>query len=233
MTLANSVVKGAIQGVTVAICRVTGEVLHQVPDHGPLIIVGNHVNFLVFPTVYTRLHPRPRTGFAKAEAWDNPFLRVIANVWGAIPLQRGEADMSAMRKALDALKDGYILAVSPEGTRSGDGRLLRGKPGIVLLALRSRALLLPMVHWGGERVWRNLARLRRTDFHVRVGQSFHLDPGSGRVGRQERQEMTDEIMYQLAALLPTEYRGFYSDVENATEQYLRFPPGAVSNIARA
>jgi 1-acyl-sn-glycerol-3-phosphate acyltransferase len=233
MTLVYSVVTGAIKGVTGAICRVHGAELQKVPDHGPLLIVGNHVNFLEVPTVYTRLHPRPRTGFAKAETWENPFLRLIANVWGAIPLERGEADMSAMRKALDALKDGYILAVSPEGTRSGDGRLLRGKPGIVLLALRSRAPLLPMVHWGGERVWRNLARLRRTDFHVRVGQPFHLDAGSGRVGRPERQQMTDEIMYQLSALLPTEYRGFYSDVENATEQYLRFPPGSVNNIALA
>jgi 1-acyl-sn-glycerol-3-phosphate acyltransferase len=232
MTLAHSLVTGAIKVITGAICRVHGEDLGKVPDRGPLIIVGNHVNFLEVPTVYPRLHPRPLTGLAKVEAWDNPFLRMLADLWGAIPLHRGEADTSAIRQAIEALKEGYILPVSPEGTRSGDGRLLRGKPGIVLLALHSSAPLLPMVHWGGESIWHNLARLRRTDFHITVGRPFFLEPEAGRVTREVRQEMTDEIMYQLAALLPAEYRGVYSDLENATERYLRFPPGSGSNIAR-
>ena len=138
--------------------------------------------------------------------------------------------MDALRQALKALEAGHILAVAPEGTRSGHGRLQRGRPGVVFLALRSGAPLLPMVYYGGELFWDNLPRLRRTDFHIVVGQPFYLDPGGVKVTRQVRQQMVDEIMYQMAALLPPAYRGVYSDLAAATEAYLRFPPGAASNL---
>ena len=172
-------------------------------------------------------------GFAKAEVWRNPFLRFLARLWGTIPVRRGEVDRSALRQALEALEKGLILGIAPEGTRSGDGRLQRGYPGMVLLALRSGAPLLPVVHYGGELFWRNLARLRRTDFHIVVGQPFYLEAGEIRVTRQVRRQMTDEIMYQMAASLPPANRGVYSDLDSATEQYLRFPTGTESNPPRA
>ena len=203
------------------------------PDRGPLIIVSNHVNFLELPVLYTRLLPRPMVGFAKAETWDNPALRFLADLWGGIPLHRGKADTSAMRQALQALEEGFIVGVTPEGTRSGHGRLQQGHPGVVLLALRSGVPLLPLVFWGGELFWDNVTRLRRTDFYTSVGQPFTLDAGGVKVTSQVRQAMTDEIMYQMAALLPPAYRGVYSDLASATETYLRFPPGAESNLSRA
>jgi 1-acyl-sn-glycerol-3-phosphate acyltransferase len=196
-------------------------------------MIGNHINFLEVLISYTHLQPRKMAGFAKAETWKNPFLGWLADLWGAIPLHRGEADMAALRQAFRALEEGRILAVAPEGTRSHDGRLQRGVPGIVLLALHSGAPLLPMVHWGGERFWQNLARLRRTDFRLALGQQFYLDPGGVKVDHQVRQEMIDEVMYQMAALLPPDYRGVYADLDKATETYLRFPPGSVSNIQPA
>ena len=183
--------------------------------------------------MYTRLQPRPVTGLAKAESWDNPALAFLADLWGAIPVRRGEVDLNALRQALRALEAGQILAVAPEGTRSGDGRLQAGQPGIVLLALRSGAPLLPIVTYGGERFWQNVKRLRRTGFHIVVGRPFLLDPGSGRVTRPVRQQMVDEIMYQMAALLPPAHRGVYSNLAAATERYLHFPPGSGSNLHRA
>jgi len=90
--------------------------------------------------------------------------------------------------------------------------------------------LLPVVHFGGELLWRNLPRLRRTGFHIVVGQPFYLDAGDIKVTRAVRQQMVDEIMYQMAALLPPAYRGVYSDLAAATEAYLRFPPDAESNL---
>jgi 1-acyl-sn-glycerol-3-phosphate acyltransferase len=131
------------------------------------------------------------------------------------------------------LEEGLILGLAPEGTRSGDGRLQQGNPGMVLLALRSGAPLLPVVHYGGELFWRNLARLRRTDFHVIVGQPFFLEPGGIKVTRQVRRQMTDEIMYQMAAVLPPDHRGVYANLDDATETYLRFPPGSQSNLSLA
>ena len=230
MAIAARVVNTTIKGLTRAICRVDDSQLARVPKQGPLIIVANHVNFLEVPLLFTHLQPRPVTGFAKAETWDNPVMALLFNLWGAIPLERGEADRGALRQALEALEAGQILAVAPEGTRSGHGRLGRGHPGVVLLALRSGAPLLPVVYHGGERLRRNLASLRRTDFHIVVGQRFHVDPGGFKVTREVRQQITDEIMYQLAALLPPDYRGYYADLASASEAYLRFLPGCESNL---
>lgn len=225
-------VTSAIKSLTRFLCRVDDVHLARVPERGPLILAANHVNFLEVPLLYTHLQPRPLAGFAKAETWDNPVLRMLADLWGAIPLQRGEADVSALRAALKALEADRILCVAPEGTRSGNGRLQRGNPGIVLLALRSNAPLLPMAFYGGERIWDNLARFRRTDFRIVVGQSFHLVAEGVRVTREVRQQMADEIMFQMAALLPPTYRGVYADLAGATETYLRFPPGSESNLRR-
>jgi 1-acyl-sn-glycerol-3-phosphate acyltransferase len=233
MTLAYQVVTSTIKGLTRFLCQVDDAQLSRVPERGPLIIVTNHVNFLELPLIYTHLQPRPVTGFAKAENVRNPlFGPLLFGLWGGIPLHRGEADVAALRRALRALEAGQILAVAPEGTRSGHGRLQRGHPGIVWLALRSGAPLLPVACYGGELFWRNLTRLRRTDFRIVVGRPFLLKADGAKVTRQVRRQMADETMYQVAALLPLAYRGVYSNLEAATETYLRFPPDARSDLAR-
>jgi 1-acyl-sn-glycerol-3-phosphate acyltransferase len=233
MKIAYWTVTSTIKGLTHLLCRVDGSQLARVPARGPLIIIGNHINFLEAPVLYTRLQPRPLATLVKVETWENPALAMLANLWGAIPLQRGEVDLSALRAALKALEEGHILGVAPEGTRSGNGHLQRGNPGTVLLALRSNAPLLPLVSYGGERFWQSISHLRRTDMHIAVGQPFYLAPPEARVTRQVRQQMMDEIMYQMAALLPPAYRGVYSDLASATETYLHFPPGSESNLRRA
>lgn len=232
-TLGQRVVTRTIKLLVRVLCRVDDAPLARVPAHGPLILLSNHVNFLDVPAIFSHLHPRVVTGFAKAETWDSPLLGPLFTLWRAIPLRRGEADMAAIRQALAALEAGYILAMAPEGTRSGDGRLRRGYAGAVLLALRAGAPLLPLVCHGGEKFWPNLRRLRRTDFHIVVGQPFYLDAGGAKVTQRMRQQMLDEVMYQMAALLPPAYRGVYSNLAAATEIYLRFPPGAESNLRRA
>lgn len=223
MSLAHWVVTSTIKGLTHVLCRIDAAELAQIPAQGPLIVVANHINFLEVPIVYTQLQPRPVTGFAKAENWENPAGRFLFGLWEAIPLRRGEADVAAIRQALAALKQGYILAVAPEGTRSGHGRMQRGKPGVVTLALRSGAPLLPLVYFGAENYKQHYSRLQRAPFHIRVGRPFHLDARGGRVTQKVRQEMVDEIMYQVAALLPETYRGVYSDLSAASATYLRFP----------
>ena len=233
MKFINWVVTSAIKGILRILCRVDDAELAMVPYRGPLIMVSNHVNFLEAPLIYTHLLPRQMAGFAKAEAWKNPLLRFLAKLWGPIPLRRGEVHRSALNEALEALEEGLILGLAPEGTRSGDGRLQQGKPGTVLLALRGGAPLLPVVHYGGEFFWRNLARLRRTEFHIVVGQPFYLEAEGIKVTRQVRRQMTDEIMYQMAALLPPVNRGVYAHLDDATETYLRFPSGSQSNLSRA
>jgi 1-acyl-sn-glycerol-3-phosphate acyltransferase len=222
MSLANGVVNTTIKSLTRILCKVDASALASVPAQGPLLLVANHINFLDAPVVYTHLQPRPLTGFVKAETWDNPMMGFLFNIWGGIPIKRGEPDTAALRRALEALNTGKIVAVAPEGTRSGDGCLKRGYPGIVTLALRSRAPIMPMVYYGGEQFRENLSRLRRTDFHIVVGSPFTIETGEEKVTRLVRQDITDEIMYQIAALLPPTYRGEYANLEAATQRYLRF-----------
>jgi 1-acyl-sn-glycerol-3-phosphate acyltransferase len=147
------------------------------------------------------------------------------DVGETIPLRRGEPDIGALRTAIERLKAGRMIIIDPEGTRSGDGHLQKGNPGAVLLALRSGAPILPVVFHGSEHYKENLRRLRRTDFKIEVGKPFYLDAGGRRVTSQVRQQMIDEVMYQMAALLPPAYRGVYSDMDAATEEYLVWLPG--------
>lgn len=220
-----------IKGLTRILCRVDDSQLARVPQNGPLILVCNHINFLDIPLVFTHLQPRPLTGFAKSETWDNPAMGYLFDLWGAIPIRRGEADLGALRRGLQALEDGQILAIAPEGTRSNHGCLGSGHPGVVTLALRSGAPILPLAYYGGENFHKNFAQLKRTDFHIVVGQPFYLRSQNGRVTGQTRQEMLDEIMYQLAALLPPENRGVYSDLSQASQSYLCFPEASKRDLS--
>jgi 1-acyl-sn-glycerol-3-phosphate acyltransferase len=224
MTLSHFFVVTTLRGLTSLICRIDDAQLARVPDQGPLIIATNHVNIIEIPIIYTRLQPRPVSGMVLADRWKNPLLGWILDVGETIPLRRGEPDIGALRTAIERLKAGHIVIIDPEGTRSGDGRLQKGNPGAVLLALRSGAPLLPVVFHGSEHYKENLRRLRRTDFHIEVGRPFHLNAGGRRVTRQARQQMIDEVMYQMAALLPPAYRGIYSDLDAATDEYLVWLP---------
>lgn len=230
MTLGKRALNTSVKALTTLLCRVDARELDRVPQRGPLIIVGNHVNFLDAPVVFTRLQPRPVTGFAKAETWDTPGLRFLFNTWEAIPIRRGEADLQAFRSGLSALERGYIVGLAPEGTRSGHGRLQRGRGGAVLLAMQSGAPLLPMAWYGAENYRSQWSRLRRANFRVVVGRPFTLRTEGTRLRRLERQRITDEIMYQVAAVLPPAYRGYYADLDAATEEYLCFTPPAMSNL---
>jgi len=233
MSSTAATVNSFLKFLTRMFVRVDEQELACVPQEGPLIIVANHINFLEVPLMYSHLYPRPLTGWAKKETWKNPLFAWLFNLYRAIPIRRGESDLSALNKAIDALKNRMILAISPEGTRSYVGQLSQGKPGVVLLAQRSGAPILPIAYYGGELFWKKLLRFRWTHFHIHVGHPFKIETNGQALSRDIRQEITDEIMYQVAALLPPDYRGFYCNIEKAKETYLRFEKGVSSNLLRA
>ena len=233
MTLARKVISFVVKRITFIICRIDAAQLSKIPAQGPLILAMNHINFMDVPVFYTQLEPRLITGFAKAESWEDPLLGWLFRLYGGIPIHRGAADLTALRTGLKALEAGQILAVAPEGTRSGHGRLQRGNAGVVFVALRSGAPLLPVVYYGAENYRSNLKRLRRTDFHIVVGQPFYLQTEGIKVTSDVRRQLVDEIMWQMAALLPPYYRGEYANLSAATETYLRFPPDSESNLTQA
>jgi 1-acyl-sn-glycerol-3-phosphate acyltransferase len=222
MSFSQQLVIYSFRALMAVLCRIDDAQLAKVPDHGPLILVTNHVNLLEIPIIYTHLKPRPVHGMVLASRWKNPFFRWLLDTCESIPVRRGEADVDAIRASLKKLSEGCILIIGPEGTRSRDGRLRKPHPGAVLLALHSGAPMMPVAYFGSEGFDDNLRHLRRTDFHIAVGRPFRLEAGEARVDRKMRQQMIDEVFYRIAALLPEQYRGAYADLSKATEKYLDF-----------
>ncbi|HCR72342.1 MAG TPA: hypothetical protein DIW23_12915 [Anaerolineae bacterium] len=201
-------------------CHVDVSELQKVPMNGPLIAITNHTGQIEVPIMFAYLQPRKITAWAKAEAFDNLFLKVIFGIWKIIPVRRGEADIKSLKVAVKMIKDGYIFGIAPEGTRNKTGKLLRAMPGTVLLALHSGAPILPIVHWGGENYLKNLKSFKRTDFHIRVGEPFKLNVEGVKVNGEIREQIADEMMYEIAKMLPEEYRGEYRDLSKATKQFI-------------
>ena len=90
-----------------------------------------------------------------------------------------------------------------------------------MLAVRTGAAILPVVIWGVLPFGQNLRRLRRTETHMVVGKPFRVTVEGRKVSREQLDEITDEIMYRLAELLPPECRGVYKDLDQATQRNLR------------
>ena len=222
MSLSQTLVLKFFDVLTSTICRIDNTQLENVAARGPLILITNHVNVLEIPVLYSRLQPRPISGFFAAKRLESAWMRWLLNALHGIPVQRGKLDRTALKGAISRICAGDIFAIAPEGTRNANGCLGPGKPGVVLLAMQSGAPIQPIVHWGDKHWQRNLRRLRRTPFHIAVGRPFRLDTGDNRVDRRMRQEILDEIMGQMAALLPPEYRGVYANRDAANPKYLQF-----------
>jgi len=224
VTFSQRLIVFTLKALTSLICRIDDAELRNIPQQGPLIIYTNHVNILEIPIIYTHLQPRRVHGMLLAERWDNPALGWMLDATETIPLHRAEADTTAIRQGLKMLEKGEMIVIAPEGTRSHDGRLAPAHPGVVLLALHSRAALVPVAYFGAEKFKENLKRLKRTDFHINVGRIFHLDEHGEKVTRPVREQMLEEMMFQLAGLLPPQYRGQYGNAPDTSERYLVFNP---------
>ncbi len=198
------------------------EQLVDVPMKGPYLVVGNHVNSMDGLVMFSYVQPRPLTTLSKEENFTNPIKRMISEAWGAIPIKRGAVDNTAMSLALDALKEGKMLAILPEGTRSHSGEMAQGKQGILPLAVKSGAPIVPVAFHGHENFSKNVLSFRKTDFYLEVGQPFRIKATMRDLDRERRQIITDEVMYRVAMLLPEKYRGYYSDLSKATTEYLEF-----------
>lgn len=195
--------------------------LENVPLEGPLILMINHTS-LIDPAMAGGVMPREVVAMAKVESFHDPILGILVRLYGAFPVRRGEVDLQATRRALEVLRNGEVLLMAPEGTRSKECRLQPGHDGMTFIALRANAPILPMAITGTNDFSSNLKRLRRTDVKIVIGEPFRFRPSGEKVRRDVLHQMTEEAMYQLAAILPPEYRGVYSDLDSATEQFLVF-----------
>ena len=203
--------------------RIEDRDLRRLPLRGPAILITNHTSNIEGPLLYVRMRPRPTIAMAKTELWKSFATRMMMQAWGAIPVRRGRLDRKALARCARVLDQGQFLCIAPEGTRSKDGTLLRGQPGATWFAADKGIPIYPMVQWGCLDLFKSLSHLRRPRVVIRVGRPFVVrTPQGSHPHGDELQTMADEMMYQLAELLPHRYRGYYSDLGRKTSKYLEF-----------
>jgi len=211
-----------IKGIMNILCKVDShEYFKALRENKPMIVMFNHINFLEVIILITFGYPVNITGLAKSETWNNPVFAFLFNTYKAVPLDRAGAFHRSFKKVRDTIHNGTYVCVAPEGTRSGNGVLAKGKAGIVQLALEADIPVLPVAHYGGEQVWKNIRKLKRTPFIIKAGRPFRVR-FEGRPSREEREEIVTEMMGQMAKLLPEGMRGVYSHNVRAECRYLDF-----------
>lgn len=193
------------------ICKVDRKELKQIPRNGPYIVAMNHINFLEVPLILVDLAPRKVHGVAKKETWHNPLLAQLAKLWEVISIDREGLSLSTFKEVSKVLKKKEIVLIAPEGTRTGDGKLKKAHPGIISMAIKANVPIIPVVHFGGEKFWDNITKLKRTKFIYRVGKPIRIT--TKETDQKIRQELVDQLMYRMARLLPLGYRGVYGDID--------------------
>ena len=192
--------------------------LSHLPRSGPVILACNHLSFS--DSIFTPLVVDRRVTFvAKAEYFTGKgikgwLMRQFFSGTGTIPVDRsgGKAAQAALDTLLRVLAEGGIAGIYPEGTRSPDGRLYRGKTGVARMALESGAPVIPIAMINtddiqpiGHRMW----RIRQV--HMRIGAPLDFSRYQGMAGeRFLERAITDAIMYELMQLSGREYVDRYA-----------------------
>lgn len=187
---------------TVLLGDVSG--LRNVPKSGSIILASNHVSLLDPPLLGCNIL-RIVTYFARKTLWKPGIGAAWMDAVGAIPIDRdGESDIKAMKRTLTALKEGGILTLFPEGTRSPDGSLQSAKPGIGLIAARSQSAVVPC------RIFNANKALSKESLFPNLNLSIHIvygtplqpeeyDPGKA-AGKERYQKVADNIMSAISKI---------------------------------
>ncbi|GAB6098462.1 lysophospholipid acyltransferase family protein [Halanaerocella petrolearia] len=166
----------------------------NLPQSGPTIVVSNHVSNFDPPILAAALDRKVHY-MAKKDLFKNPVADKVLKYYGAFPVRRGGADKSAIKKALQILDNGKVLALFPEGTRNPGSKLKRAKLGIVMLATKSKVPILPVGLSGTGSPFQR-------EVEVNIGQPFKLKRFyDRRLTKEEKRRAGKEIMAKIAKLL--------------------------------
>ena len=185
----------------------------NLPAHGGVLVSTNHLSRLDTPFLLAITDRNDLVAIVAKKYRRKPFFKwILSKIGTMVWMDRENTDFAAIRDALNYLKEGAMVGIAPEGTRSQETKgLLEGKQGAAVLAARANVPIVPVGIIGSDKVNSGWARLRRPPVIIRVGKPYLLPP----MDRENRQawltQYTDEIMCRIAALLPEQYRGFYAD----------------------
>ena len=181
---------------------------------GAYIVTGNHIGRLEVLLILV-LAQRDDIIILLAEKYrDYAVWRYVAEKTDAIWVNRFDADLGAVKKVLKRLKEGHVLAIAPEGTRSPTEALIEGKPGAAFLASKANVPIIPIGVVGTEDrlVKSRLKSFQKLEVTARVGEPYMLAPYERGQDRDAYlQAQTDEIMCRIAAQLPPDHRGVYAE----------------------
>jgi 1-acyl-sn-glycerol-3-phosphate acyltransferase len=188
----------------------------NIPLTGPLILIANHVN-LFDPFFLLFSFPRWINFMAKEELFRSPFLRPWLRWAGSLSISRGgrvTEKQEMLKSARDALEKGLILGMFPEGGRSRDGKLRKGKSGSAVIASKTNVPILPVGIIGTDKIKGISWLWKRPHIIVNIGKPFRLPPNSSRMSKSQMELLTTQLMKEIAALLPPEYQGAYEEHKN-------------------
>ena len=204
--------------IVLAIWRPWVRGLENVPGDGAVILASNHLS--VIDSVFLPLVVDRRVVFlAKSDYFTGKGLKGWATKWfmtatGQIPIDRsgGKASEASLNTGLRVLSEGKVLGIYPEGTRSPDARMYRGRTGVARMILEAGVPVVPVAMVGTEKVMpigTKLPKVRRTG--VVFGEPLDFTRYAGLEGdRFILRSITDEIMYELGALSGQEYVDVYA-----------------------
>jgi 1-acyl-sn-glycerol-3-phosphate acyltransferase len=206
--LAYRIAKAALNRPLRVAYHVEVQGLDNVPTDEGVILAANHRSFM--DSIFLALaSPDPVAFVAKAEYFDHPVTRRLFSSTGQIPLRRGSpvGAREALATASEVLADGGTLGIYPEGTRSRDGKLHRGKLGPARLAAATGAAIVPVGLVGTDKVQLPDERLPHLfrPVSVRFGAARHLPAPDGRAPASRLRATTDKVMQDIAALSGAEY----------------------------
>lgn len=180
---------------------------------GNVLIAANHLGRMD-PAIILYAFEREDVIVAVAEKYKNhPLFGAIGRTVNAVWLNRFEADFSALREILARMKKGGIMFIAPEGTRSKTEALQEGKLGAAFLASKSGYPILPVALIGTEDrvIVENMKHFRKSKIRVVAGDMFEVKDITGHSREDILKNTTEEIMCQIAAMLPEKNRGVYKD----------------------
>lgn len=204
-----------LRGVLSGLVDLQVEGSENIPEHGGYVLATSHISRLDTPFLMLSTSRKDVVGMVARDYERAPFFGWFLNKLGVIWISREGYDFQAFREATTFLRNGGIVGLAPEGARSKDGKLMEGKPGAALLAMKSKVQVLPAAVLGSADMMKRFVKLKKMQVKVIFGKPFSLpQPVDGQNEKSILDQATTEIMLRIAALLPEERRGYYADHPN-------------------